>query len=81
MARIEDIFALVNSHAYGNGVSTRDGHAAREFGRSINVGMVGTNVPIAVPMAWQGFGGWRSSFFGDTHAFADGAEFGMPVSR
>ena len=80
-ARVADLnqaIALVNSHEYSNGVSifARDGHAAREFGRSINVGMVGINVPIPVPMAWQGFGGWKSSFFGDTHAYVEeGARF------
>jgi malonate-semialdehyde dehydrogenase (acetylating) / methylmalonate-semialdehyde dehydrogenase len=51
---------LVNEHEYGNGVAcfTRDGHVAREFARRIQVGMVGINVPIPVPMAWHGFGGW-----------------------
>ena len=70
---LNQAIALVNSHAYGNRVSifTRDGHAAREFGRSINVGIVSTNVPIPVPMAWHGFGGGRSSFFGDTHAYGE----------
>jgi malonate-semialdehyde dehydrogenase (acetylating)/methylmalonate-semialdehyde dehydrogenase len=64
---------LVNAHEFGNGVScfTRDGHVAREFGRRIQVGMVGINVPIPVPMAWQGFGGWKKSLFGDTHVYGE----------
>jgi len=64
---------LVNSHEFGNGVAcyTRDGNVAREFGRRIQVGMVGINVPIPVPMAWHGFGGWKNSLFGDTHAYGE----------
>jgi malonate-semialdehyde dehydrogenase (acetylating)/methylmalonate-semialdehyde dehydrogenase len=64
---------LVNSHEFGNGVAcyTRDGHVAREFGRRIQVGMVGINVPIPVPMAWHGFGGWKKSLFGDMHAYGE----------
>jgi malonate-semialdehyde dehydrogenase (acetylating)/methylmalonate-semialdehyde dehydrogenase len=65
--------ALVNSHPLANGVAcyTRDGNVAREFGRRIQVGMVGINVPIPVPMAWHGFGGWKGSLFGDTHAYGE----------
>jgi malonate-semialdehyde dehydrogenase (acetylating)/methylmalonate-semialdehyde dehydrogenase len=64
---------LVNNHEFGNGVAcyTRDGNVAREFGRQIQVGMVGINVPIPVPMAWHGFGGWKRSLFGDTHAYGE----------
>ncbi len=64
---------LINGHEFGNGVScfTRDGHVAREFGRRIQVGMVGINVPIPVPMAWHGFGGWKKSLFGDMHAYGE----------
>jgi malonate-semialdehyde dehydrogenase (acetylating)/methylmalonate-semialdehyde dehydrogenase len=64
---------LINAHEFGNGVScfTRDGHVAREFARRIEVGMVGVNVPIPVPMAWHGFGGWKKSLFGDTHAYGE----------
>lgn len=64
---------LVNTHAYGNGVAcfTRDGHTAREFGRRVQAGMVGINVPIPVPMAWHGFGGWKTSLFGDMHAYGE----------
>ena len=65
--------ALVNAHEYGNGVAcyTRDGNVAREFARQIQVGMVGINVPIPVPMAWHGFGGWKKSLFGDMHAYGE----------
>ncbi len=64
---------LINAHEFGNGVAcfTRDGNVAREFGRRIQVGMVGINVPIPVPMAWQGFGGWKRSLFGDMHAYGE----------
>jgi len=64
---------LVNDHEYGNGVAcyTRDGNVAREFARQIQVGMVGINVPIPVPMAWHGFGGWKRSLFGDMHAYGE----------
>ena len=64
---------LINAHEYGNGVScyTRDGNVAREFSRRIQVGMVGINVPIPVPMAWHGFGGWKKSLFGDMHAYGE----------
>jgi len=74
--RVPDLgaaIALVNAHPYGNGVAcyTRDGNAAREFTRRIEAGMVGINVPIPVPMAWHGFGGWKRSFFGDMHAYGE----------
>ncbi len=64
---------IINDHEFGNGVScfTRDGNVAREFGRRIEVGMVGINVPIPVPMAWHGFGGWKRSLFGDMHAYGE----------
>ncbi|MCA8879864.1 MAG: CoA-acylating methylmalonate-semialdehyde dehydrogenase [Rhodobacteraceae bacterium] len=64
---------LINAHEFGNGVSpfTRDGNAAREFGRKIQVGRVGVNVPLPVPMAWHGFGGWKKSLFGDMHAYGE----------
>ncbi len=64
---------LVNEHEFGNGVScfTSDGGVAREFARRIQVGMVGINVPIPVPMAWHGFGGWKKSLFGDMHAYGE----------
>jgi malonate-semialdehyde dehydrogenase (acetylating)/methylmalonate-semialdehyde dehydrogenase len=63
----EDAVKLVNDHEYGNGVAifTRDGDAAREFTNRIQIGMVGVNVPIPVPMAFHSFGGWKRSLFGD----------------
>ena len=63
--------ALINAHEFGNGVScyTSDGAVARAFSRQIQVGMVGINVPIPVPMAWHSFGGWKRSLFGDHHAY------------
>jgi malonate-semialdehyde dehydrogenase (acetylating) / methylmalonate-semialdehyde dehydrogenase len=74
--RVKDLAAavdLINSHEYGNGVAcfTRDGNVAREFSRRVQVGMVGINVPIPVPMAWHGFGGWKKSLFGDMHAYGE----------
>lgn len=74
--RVPDIataIELVNDHEFGNGVScfTESGNVAREFGRRIEVGMVGINVPIPVPMAWHGFGGWKRSLFGDMHAYGE----------
>jgi malonate-semialdehyde dehydrogenase (acetylating) / methylmalonate-semialdehyde dehydrogenase len=74
--RVKDFAAavdLINAHEFGNGVScfTRDGNVAREFSRRIEVGMVGINVPIPVPMAWHGFGGWKRSLFGDMHAYGE----------
>ena len=64
---------LVNDHEFGNGVSiyTSDGGIAREFSRKVQAGMVGVNVPIPVPMAWHGFGGWKRSLFGDMHAYGE----------
>jgi malonate-semialdehyde dehydrogenase (acetylating)/methylmalonate-semialdehyde dehydrogenase len=68
-----EALALVNAHEYGNGVAcfTSDGGVAREFARRVQVGMVGINVPIPVPMAWHGFGGWKRSLFGDMHAYGE----------
>ena len=64
---------LINAHEYANGVAcyTRDGNVAHEFARRIQVGMVGINVPIPVPMAWHGFGGWKRSMFGDMHTYGE----------
>src|SRR5215207_2524798 len=63
----EEAVALPSRHQYGNGVAifTRNGHAAREFAARVNVGMVGINVPIPVPVAYHTFGGWKRSGFGD----------------
>ncbi len=74
--RVPDFAAalqLVNAHEFGNGVAlfTSDGGVAREFSRRVQVGMVGINVPIPVPMAWHGFGGWKKSLFGDMHAYGE----------
>jgi malonate-semialdehyde dehydrogenase (acetylating)/methylmalonate-semialdehyde dehydrogenase len=65
----DEAVRLTNEHEYGNGtaVFTRDGDCAREFTRAIQVGMVGINVPIPVPMAFHSFGGWKHSLFGDHH--------------
>ena len=64
-----DAVALVQAHDYANGVAvfTRDGDSARRFAQQIEVGMVGINVPIPVPMAFHSFGGWKASLFGDHH--------------
>ncbi|PCK22719.1 CoA-acylating methylmalonate-semialdehyde dehydrogenase [Rhodococcus qingshengii] len=66
----DEALDLVNSSAFGNGTAifTNDGGAARRFQNEIEVGMVGINVPIPVPMAYYSFGGWKNSLFGDTHA-------------
>ncbi|GAB3373852.1 CoA-acylating methylmalonate-semialdehyde dehydrogenase [Massilia agri] len=69
---------LINANEYGNGVAifTRDGGVAREFVRQIEVGMVGVNVPLPVPMAFNSFGGWKRSLFGDHHAYGpEGVRF------
>ena len=69
---------LINRHEYGNGVAvfTRDGGVAREFVRQIQVGMVGVNVPLPVPMAFNSFGGWKRSMFGDHHVYGpEGVRF------
>ncbi|MEO1381042.1 MAG: CoA-acylating methylmalonate-semialdehyde dehydrogenase, partial [Pseudomonadota bacterium] len=64
-----DAVDLIHSHQYANGVAvfTRDGDTARSFASDIEVGMVGVNVPIPVPMAFHSFGGWKASLFGDHH--------------
>ncbi|WP_109776818.1 CoA-acylating methylmalonate-semialdehyde dehydrogenase, partial [Quadrisphaera granulorum] len=61
---------LINANPYGNGVAifTNDGGAARRFANEVQVGMIGINVPVPVPMAYYSFGGWKNSLFGDTHA-------------
>jgi malonate-semialdehyde dehydrogenase (acetylating)/methylmalonate-semialdehyde dehydrogenase len=69
MEKFDDAVRLVNDNPYGNGVAvfTNDGGAARKFVHEIEVGMVGVNVPIPVPMAFFSFGGWKDSLFGDAH--------------
>jgi malonate-semialdehyde dehydrogenase (acetylating)/methylmalonate-semialdehyde dehydrogenase len=66
----DEAMDLINSNPYGNGTAifTNDGGAARRFQNEVEVGMVGINVPIPVPMAYYSFGGWKASLFGDTHA-------------
>ena len=74
----DDAVKLINDHEYGNGVAlfTRDGDAARDFANRIQVGMVGINVPIPVPMAFHSFGGWKASLFGDHHIYGpEGVRF------
>ena len=73
-----DALRLVNENPYGNGVAlfTRDGGVARRFQFDVNVGMVGINVPIPVPVAYYSFGGWKSSLFGDRHIYGpEGIDF------
>jgi malonate-semialdehyde dehydrogenase (acetylating)/methylmalonate-semialdehyde dehydrogenase len=74
----DEAIDLVNAHEYGNGTSifTRDGNAAREFANRIEVGMVGINIPIPVPLAFHSFGGWKRSLFGDTSIYGmEGVRF------
>jgi len=77
-AGYDEALAIVNANPYGNGTAifTNDGGAARRFTHEVEVGMVGVNVPIPVPMAFYSFGGWKSSLFGDTHVYGmDGVHF------
>ena len=78
VASLDEALSLVNSNPYGNGtaVFTRDGGAARRFEREVQVGMVGVNVPIPVPVASHSFGGWKDSIFGDSSIYGpDGVRF------
>ena len=75
---LDSAIKIVNANEYGNGTAifTNDGGAAREFTRVVQVGMVGVNVPIPVPMAYYSFGGWKGSLFGDAHVHGtDGIRF------
>ncbi|QXH50895.1 CoA-acylating methylmalonate-semialdehyde dehydrogenase [Pseudomonas fakonensis] len=75
---LEAAMQLINEHEYGNGtcIFTRDGEAARLFCDEIEVGMVGVNVPLPVPVSYHSFGGWKRSLFGDLHAYGpDGVRF------
>nr|WP_298166209.1 CoA-acylating methylmalonate-semialdehyde dehydrogenase [uncultured Pseudomonas sp.] len=75
---LEEAMQLINDHEYGNGtcIFTRDGEAARLFCDEVEVGMVGVNVPLPVPVAYHSFGGWKRSLFGDLHAYGpDGVRF------
>ncbi len=81
-ADFEEALSLPSQHQYGNGVAifTRNGHAAREFAARVNVGMVGINVPIPVPVAYHSFGGWKRSAFGDTNQHGmEGVKFWTKV--
>ncbi len=71
VASFDDAVALVNANPYGNGTAifTRDGNAARQYARRVNVGMIGINVPIPVPIASYSFGGWKNSLFGHAHIY------------
>jgi malonate-semialdehyde dehydrogenase (acetylating)/methylmalonate-semialdehyde dehydrogenase len=74
----DEALELVNNNPYGNGTAifTNDGGAARRFQNEVQVGMIGINVPIPVPMAYYSFGGWKASLFGDSHAHGmDGVQF------
>jgi malonate-semialdehyde dehydrogenase (acetylating)/methylmalonate-semialdehyde dehydrogenase len=74
----EEALELINTNPYGNGTAifTNDGGAARKFRAEVEVGMVGINVPIPVPVGYYSFGGWKNSLFGDTHAYGvDGVRF------
>jgi malonate-semialdehyde dehydrogenase (acetylating)/methylmalonate-semialdehyde dehydrogenase len=78
MPDVGSALELINKNEYGNGVAvfTRDGGVAREFVRQVQVGMVGVNVPLPVPMAFNSFGGWKKSLFGDHHAYGpEGVRF------
>jgi malonate-semialdehyde dehydrogenase (acetylating)/methylmalonate-semialdehyde dehydrogenase len=72
---MDQAMQLINDHEYGNGtcIFTRDGEAARYFSDNIQVGMVGINVPLPVPVAYHSFGGWKRSLFGDLHAYGPDA--------
>ena len=74
----DEALRLVNDNQYGNGTAivTRDGGAARQYQFDVNVGMVGINVPIPVPVAWHSFGGWKASLFGDAPIYGpEGVRF------
>ncbi len=78
VATYADALRLVNDNPYGNGTAifTRDGGAARQFQFDANIGMVGINVPIPVPVAYYSFGGWKASLFGDLHMYGpEGIQF------
>jgi malonate-semialdehyde dehydrogenase (acetylating)/methylmalonate-semialdehyde dehydrogenase len=72
---LQEAMDLIDAHEYGNGtcIFTRDGEAARYFTDNIQVGMVGVNVPLPVPVAYHSFGGWKRSLFGDLHAYGPDA--------
>ena len=74
----QEAMDMIDAHEYGNGtcIYTRDGEAARYFTDHIQVGMVGVNIPLPVPVAYHSFGGWKRSLFGDLYAYGpDGVRF------
>ena len=74
----QEAMDLINENPFGNGTAifTRDGGVARQFQHEVQVGMVGINVPIPVPVAYHSFGGWKASLFGDTHMYGpEGVRF------
>ena len=78
VADLEEAIALINDGPYGNGAAiyTRDGASARRFERGVDIGMIGVNVPIPVPVSYYSFGGWKDSLFGDLHMHGpDGVRF------
>ena len=75
---LDEAVEVINASPYGNGTAifTGSGEAARTFARKVNVGMVGVNVPIPVPVAWHSFGGWKASLFGESHVYGpEGVRF------
>jgi malonate-semialdehyde dehydrogenase (acetylating)/methylmalonate-semialdehyde dehydrogenase len=75
---LDEAIGLINANPYGNGAAlfTSSGESAREFRRRVEVGMVGINVPIPVPVAWHSFGGWKDSLFGESHVYGpEGVKF------
>jgi len=78
LIRYDEALRIINANPYGNGTAifTRDGGAARQFQFDAEVGMVGINVPVPVPVAYYSFGGWKSSLFGDLHMYGpEGVQF------
>ena len=76
----QEALDLIHNNPYGNGTAifTRDGDAARDFVSRIEVGMVGVNVPIPVPVAFHSFGGWKQSLFGDHHIYGPETSISIP---
>lgn len=78
VADLDEAIELINANPYGNGTAifTGSGAYARKFQRSVQVGMIGVNIPLPVPVAWHSFGGWNDSLFGDLHIYgSDGVRF------
>ena len=78
VADIDEAIGMINDNPYGNGTAifTANGAAARKFQNEVQVGMIGVNIPIPVPMAFYSFGGWKNSLFGDLHIYGpEGIQF------